>query len=118
VRRFGYLGLAVGTSVTSVLHAGLLLELLRRRLKGIETARLASVLLRVTLASIVMAAVAWGCQYGLDHALPGRELFRQMLRVGASIGSALVTLLVLTRILDLEEVHGVIGDLRQWLAGQ
>ena len=37
VRRFGYLGLAVGTSVTSVLHAGVLLELLRRRLQGIES---------------------------------------------------------------------------------
>ncbi len=88
VRHFGYLGLAVGTSVTSVLHAGVLLELLRRRLQGIESARLAGVLVRVTVASIVMAAVAWGCQYGLDHMLPGRELLRQVVRVGTSIGIA------------------------------
>src|SRR4029077_6295931 len=82
VRHFGNLGLAVGASVTWVLHAGVLLELLRRRLEGIESARLAGVLVRVTVASIVMAAVAWGCQYGLDHLLPGRELVRQVVRVG------------------------------------
>ena len=118
VRHFGYLGLAVGTSVTSVLHAGVLLELLRRRLQGIESARLAGVLVRVTVASIVMAAVAWGCQYGLDHMLPGRELLRQVVRVSTSIGIGLVTLAGLARILGVTEIHDILGEIRRGLPGQ
>jgi len=108
----------VGTSATSVLHAGVLLELLRRRLNGLESGRLAGVLVRVTLASIVMAGVAWSCQYGLDHALPGRDLVRQVVRVGASIGIAVVTLAVLTRILGIEEILGLVKEIRRRFAGQ
>ena len=36
VQRFGYLGLAVGTSLTALLNASVLLAMLRRRLGGIE----------------------------------------------------------------------------------
>jgi len=117
VRRFGYLGLAVGTSATSVLHAGVLLELLRRRLNGLESARLAGILVRVTLASIVMAVVAWSCQYGLDQLLPGRGLVRQVVRVGASIGTAVVALAVVTRMLGIEEILSLVKEIRRRLAG-
>jgi putative peptidoglycan lipid II flippase len=118
VHYFGYLGLAVGTSMTSVLHAAVLLELLRRRLDGIESQRLAAVLVKVTAASIAMAGVAWGCQYGLDRVLPGHELVRQVVRVGTSIGIAILTLVALARLFGIDEMHGILGEIRRRLAGQ
>src|SRR5687768_11829443 len=58
VRRFGYLGLAVGTSLTALLNASVLLDMLRRRLGGIEGTRLLWVFGRTLVASVVMAAAA------------------------------------------------------------
>ena len=60
VREFGYRGLALGTSLTALLNAGLLMLLLRRRLGGLDAGHLSSVLVRVALASAVMGVAAWG----------------------------------------------------------
>ena len=89
VREFGYRGLALGTSLTALLNAGLLMVLLRRRLDGLHLRHLASVLARVAVASLAMGLAAWGLDRQLQAWIPGMALPIQVARVGLSIGGAL-----------------------------
>jgi putative peptidoglycan lipid II flippase len=102
-QHLGYLGLALGTSVAAVLNAGILLEILRRMLGGLESRRLLGILVRIALASIVMGAVAWGVEYGLEQALAGTGSMIRAARVGGSIAAALVTLFVVARTFGVAE---------------
>lgn len=92
VRYFGYQGLAAGTSLTALLNAGLLIVLLRGRLGGLHLRRLAGVLARVSLASVVMAGAAWWLDAAMQAWMPGSSLAVQIVRVGATIGGALAVL--------------------------
>ena len=56
VRVMGYQGLALGTAIAALSNATLLLALLRRRLDGLEGARIADSFARITVAAAVMGA--------------------------------------------------------------
>jgi putative peptidoglycan lipid II flippase len=99
----GYLGLALGTSIAAVFNAGILLHILRRMLGGLHGRRLAGLLLRITLASIVMAAVAWGAESGLTQVLAGTGSLTRAARVGTSIAAALLTLFLAARAFGVDE---------------
>jgi putative peptidoglycan lipid II flippase len=112
VKQFGYRGLALGTSLTALLNAGLLLLLLKRRLGGIDGRHLASVFLRVLVASAVMGAVAWGLDLELHRLVPGRSLAIQILRVSLTIAAALAVLwgaALSLRIAEFTDVVQAIG---------
>ncbi len=110
VRVLGYAGLALGTAIASLLNATLLLVLLQRRLGSVEGGRLASTFARTMVASAVMAATAWGLHEWLAvHVMPGDQLVRQVVRVGVSIGTALVVLAGAARILGIEEFDEAFG---------
>jgi putative peptidoglycan lipid II flippase len=111
VRRFGYLGLAVGTSLTALLNASVLLEMLRRRLGGIEGTRLLGVFGRSLAASVLMAAAAFAMDQWLTRVLPGRSLGVEVVRVGTTISGSLVVLLAATWLLDLHEIKNVLRAL-------
>ena len=107
VRRFGYLGLAVGTSVTALLNAGVLLALLRRRIGSIEGSRLAGVLARSLVAALLMAVAAFVLHAWLVLVLPGHALGLQLTRVGAAIAAGLIVLLLAAWLLALHEINDV-----------
>ena len=92
VHRFGYRGLALGTSVASLLNAVLLLVMLHRRLGGIQAGAILDGLLRVTVAAVVMGIAAVAAHAWLLEVLPGGRLIPQIVRLSASIGVALVVL--------------------------
>lgn len=117
VRVMGYVGLGLGTAIASLLNAGLLLWLLRRRLGGVEGRRLASAVARMTLASAVMGGCAWAVHLWLMTQLPGMALVTQVLRVGVSIGVALVVLVALARLLHIDEFDEAFGKLLRRLRG-
>jgi putative peptidoglycan lipid II flippase len=108
VRYLSYYGLALGTSITALLNAGILLTLLRRRLGGLEGRRLFSVLVRTGVAALVMAAAAWGLERTLADLVPGRAVAAQLVHVGGSIAGALVVLAITMRLLGLHEFTTVI----------
>jgi putative peptidoglycan lipid II flippase len=56
---FGHVGLAFSTSTVALVNFILLAFLIRRRIGGLEGSRLGMTLLRICVASIPMAAVAW-----------------------------------------------------------
>ena len=94
VRRFGFQGLAFGTSMAALANAGTLLWLLRRRLGGLEEARLAGLVGRTVVAGATMACVAWVVERGLAGLWPGHGVLVQALRVGSAITCGLATLAV------------------------
>ena len=117
VRTMGYRGLAFGTSLAALLNAGTQLMLLRRELGGIEGRRVTVTLTKIVIASLVMAAAAWGSDVWLVQLFPDTSILTQGLRVA---GSILVSLIVLAlaatvlRIREFEEARDmVIGRLRR-----
>jgi putative peptidoglycan lipid II flippase len=111
-RTYGFAGLAAGTAIASLLNAALLLILLHRRLGGVEGARLASTMVRITLASAAMGAAAWAMHGWLSaRVFVGSGFVLQVLQVGVSIGAALVLLAVLARWLRLEEFDEAFGKI-------
>ena len=92
VRVLGYRGLALGTSITALLNATAQLWLLRQRLSGIEGRAIAVSFVRVLLASLVMAVVAWGADLALPQWLPGDTLPLQALRLALVIALSVAPL--------------------------
>jgi putative peptidoglycan lipid II flippase len=104
VRVLGYRGLALGTSITALLNAAAQLWLLRRRLSGIEGRTIAASFVRVLLASLVMAAVAWGADRLLLQWLPGETLPLQALRLALVIALAVGALVAAATALGIPEL--------------
>ncbi len=117
VRVMGFLGLALGTSITALLNASLQLWLLKREIHGIEGPRIVSTFARVMVASVVMAGAAWGANELLTGVLPGSGLAPQIVRLAASIATALATLAAAAQLLRIPEFTDardlVLGRLRR-----
>jgi putative peptidoglycan lipid II flippase len=109
VRRFGYRGLAFGTSLSALANAWLLLYLLRNRLGPLNGRHLATVSMRMLAASLVMAAVAWGVQRELALMIPGHSLLVELVRVGSAITAGLAVLAPAAKLLRVTEFTDVVG---------
>jgi putative peptidoglycan lipid II flippase len=110
----GYRGLALGTSITAIVNAGLQLFLLRREIKGIEGTRLAASLARVVVAAAVMGVVAWGSLLMLTVYLPGHALAMRMVRLLITI---LISLASLAGVAQLLKIHEF-GEARDMIIGR
>jgi putative peptidoglycan lipid II flippase len=103
VRVMSFQGLALGTALSAVFNATLLLWVLRRRLGGLDGRRIASSLTRISLASLAMGLVAWGTDHAIAAWMPAHSVPVLLLRVGASIGVALAVLDVAARAMGVQE---------------
>jgi putative peptidoglycan lipid II flippase len=108
VRRFGYTGLAFGTSISALANAVLLLYLLRERLGPLNGRRLLTVSIRMLAAGLVMSFVAWGVERQLALALPGHGLTVELVRVGSAIVAGLAMLTLLARLLHVSEFTEIV----------
>ena len=77
--------------------------MLRREIGGIEGARILSTFARVVVAAGLMALVAWGVFGALENWLPGKMFMTQVVRLGVTIGSALLTLAIAAHVLGIPE---------------
>jgi putative peptidoglycan lipid II flippase len=109
VRVMGFRGLALGTGIAALLNAGLLLWLLGRRLEGLEGRRILIAFTKITLASAVMAAAAYGASEWLATALPGPGEVLKAVRVFAAIGAGVLTLMAAARVLRIAEFDEALG---------
>jgi len=103
VRVMSFQGLALGTAISAMFNAALLLWVLRKRLGGLDGRRVASSLARITMASLIMGLAAWGTDHAIAAWLPSHAIPVLLLRVGAAIGVALVVLDVAARALGVQE---------------
>src|SRR6185312_4213736 len=70
--RFGIWGIPLSTSIVNIVGTVVLLVLLRRKLGRLDITRTMSSVLRISLASLVLAGVAYGIWWPLDHELGRR----------------------------------------------
>ncbi len=114
---FGYKGLALSASIASLFNAAALTWLARRALGGLEFTRVLATFVKTLLAATAMAATAWGTMRGLETVVAGPSLAAQVVRLGGSIGLAVLVFGVgaqLLRIREFEDVRdAVVARLRR-----
>ena len=103
VRVMSYPGLALGTGLSALFNAATLFWLLRRRLGGLDDRRVVVALTKILVASLVMAAAAWGTEHGLSLIWPAHHALARLVRVSLAVGAGLATLAVSARLLRLRE---------------
>ena len=117
VQVMGYRGLALGTSITALVNALVQLALLGRELDGVEARRILTGFARILVASLLMAAAAWGADQWLGTAVPGHSIGADLARVAGAIAAGLAALVLaahVLRVTELDEAAGlVLGRLRR-----
>jgi putative peptidoglycan lipid II flippase len=103
VSLMGYRGLALGTSIAALFNAALLMFFLRKRLGGIDGGRISASLVRITIAAAIMGVAAVAVDMGTNRWLPGAGLAPQLIRVGTTIGAAVVVLAASAYLLRVHE---------------
>ncbi len=103
VRVMGYRGLALGTALAAMFNAGTLLFLLRGRLQGLDGRSTAIAFLKILAASLAMGLAAHVTIGWTEAVLPGRSVVLKAIRVFAAIGVGVAVLVVVARLLRIEE---------------
>jgi putative peptidoglycan lipid II flippase len=109
VRVLGYAGLALGTGLAALVNAGLLFWFLRKRLGGLDGRRVSVSLVKILIASAIMAVAAWGMEYGLSQVWTGDDVFHRFVRVMSAVGTGLATLAIAAKLLRLDEFERALG---------
>jgi putative peptidoglycan lipid II flippase len=112
VRLLGFQGLALGTSVSSIFNAAVLLWLLRRRLGAIDGRRIGLAFAKVALAAVVMAAAAWSGERWLEFLVPGHSTLARLVHVFGGIGLGLAGLAAASRALRIAEFDEALAAVR------
>jgi len=111
VRVMGYRGLALGTSLTALLNAATQILLLRREIGGVNGGTIASSFTRVAVAAAAMGAAAAGADWLLARWLPGDAVILQAVRLGWTIGLAMLVLFAAAwtlRVPELAEAQAMV----------
>ena len=101
--RFGVWGIPLATAVCNVAGTWALLVLLRRRLGSMHGGEIAKTVVRVSIVSAVVAAVAWLVWKPLDSAL-GHSFGAQVVSLGLALVASTLTYLVGCRALRVREL--------------
>jgi putative peptidoglycan lipid II flippase len=100
--RVGIWGIPLATSLVNIVGAGLLVFFLRRRVGGVDLARVTDAIVRVTVASVAFGVVAFGLWYALDRAL-GRSVGAQIISLGVAFAFGVAAYLGACRVLRVRE---------------
>lgn len=104
IKPFGHAGLALSTSISSIITASLLFFSLKRKKGHFGGSRIVKTGLKSLIASLIMGAVAWFIYKELAIVL-GTGLIKEILAVSAaSISGALLYLLLIT-LMKVEEIE-------------
>ena len=106
--RVGTWGIPLAISLANIAGTLALLVLLRRRIGRVDFGRTGRTLLLVTVASGVLAAVAFGVWYPLDEAL-GRSLPAQIVSLVAALAAGAVAYAISCRLLGVRELEALLS---------
>lgn len=109
VAMFGVTGIGYAVAAQHLIASTLLLYMLRRKLGTIDGHAIFRSLTGQSIAAIAAGALAWIVSTGMVGLLGSDQLVYQVLEVTASIFTAIVTYLVITRLLNLPELTFVAG---------
>jgi putative peptidoglycan lipid II flippase len=106
--RFGVWGIPLATSVVNVAGSAALMILMRRRLGRIDFGQISDSVIRIIVASAVVAGVTYGVWYGLDQAV-GRSLIGQIVSVGTALAAGTCIYLGACRALHVRELGALLA---------
>ena len=101
--RVGIWGIPLATSLANIVGAGFLVFFLRRRVGGVGLVRVTGAIVRVTVASVALGAVAFGLWYAFDRAL-GRSVGAQIVSLGVALAVGGAVYLGACRVLRVREL--------------
>ena len=104
----GVWGIPLATSLVNVIGVAFLVFFLRRRVGGLDLARVTDAVVRVTVASVVLGAVAFGVWYALDRAL-GRTVGAQIVSLGLALAVGAAAYFGVCRLLRVRELDALRG---------
>ncbi|MBI4556780.1 MAG: murein biosynthesis integral membrane protein MurJ [Candidatus Hydrogenedentes bacterium] len=113
VRPCGYWGLALATTVSYTVNFALLYILLCNRYGPLWSKEFLSTLLRITLAGVMMTAIAYAVYVRVHYFYPTKALLAQVLSVSAPILAATASYAFLTWVLNVEELRHFFALLRR-----
>ena len=108
---FGISGIVIGTVVGTLGMASMQALLVRRDTHGLEGARMAAAIARISAAAVVMGFVLYGVWWTVDQAL-GRALWAQIVSLGVAIvAGALVYAgaVWVMRVPEARQIAGIFG---------
>ena len=114
--RVGAWGIPLATSLANVAGTAALLVVFRRRLGRIEFGETARAVLRITLASAVLAAVAYPVWRVLDETV-GRSLGGQLASLGSAVALGFGAYLISCRLLGVRELEALLSLLGRFRRG-
>jgi len=117
VQVLGYRGLALGTALSALLNAGVLLALLRRRLHGLDEWRILGALAKISVASALMAAAAVATHRSIQVAWPGGGFAHDGMQLLAAILAGMAMLGASARLLRIQEFDAALGRVIGRLTG-
>jgi putative peptidoglycan lipid II flippase len=114
--RVGAWGIPLATSLANVAGTAALLVVFRRRLGRIEFGDTARAVLRITISSAVLAAVAYPVWRVLDEAV-GRSLGGQLVSLGSAVVLGFGAYLISCRLLGVRELEALLSLLGRFRRG-
>ena len=115
IRELGFLGLALGTSIASVLNTALLFHALSKRIGGLGEHHVLLSIVKITIAGLVMGVGAWWLQSQLAGMFGDTTLAARVAAVGLSIVGGLAILLLISRLLRVQEAAALTSMVRRKL---
>jgi len=117
MKLMGHGGLALATSIAAALHLVLLTIFLRKRLHGLEGARVIASTVKITVATAAMSAACWGVRVGLAGVVDVEARKGAALAVLAAMAAGTLVYLACCKLLRVEEAEYVWKAIRRKLGG-
>jgi len=114
-RRFGHVGLAVGTSIAALVNFSVLAIAFQHQLRGLFTRDLVLPVIRIIAASAVMAAVVWlvSSRMELLTVAGRRSVSLFALQAFAPIAAGIAVYFAAARVLGVEEARTLVRRFRR-----
>ena len=109
---FQHAGLALATSLGSVMNFAVLAWMLRRRIGGIGGRSLASSAVKILAAGGLAAVLAWIVAGWLESAIGLRSVPERLLVVGAGLAVGTFTYFIAARTLRVRELLAIVSRVR------
>ncbi|MBP9665199.1 MAG: murein biosynthesis integral membrane protein MurJ [Pyrinomonadaceae bacterium] len=113
---FGHVGVALATSVVSIVTLVVLAFFMRRKIKRLNGRDLMSAFVRIVIASAAMSAVAYLSYRVLAGYLGAKILSTRLIEVFVPIALAGVTFLIAAKLLRIQELEQILGSIRKKLS--
>lgn len=114
---FGHAGVALATSIVATVNLAALMWYMRRKIKRINARDIFAALVKISIASLVMSAVAYGSYFLLTNYFVGeKHLWVRLVEAFVPMAFAGIAFLVAAKLLRIEQLDQLIGTVRKKLA--